>query len=350
MRRLSLIRTAATSRGGWIVLEYLREFGCLTVLLTVALGVLQRLTPQTPKPDAVALAAQHPVYALGLVDEGRKLWLNRHREGLVLVDLESQAELSSICFRDSQLVDADVSTSSPMLLSVTSAQGRLRFVRGDEFGHETELPKTDGLLGDVHVQADGNAVVGVTNGGVIATWTWNGAGFDLRRDRVEGALSLAELSVDGRWAACIADNEDVLIFDRKNGRESARWRAHNAHCSTMAFTADGQRLATGGSDGMVRVWDRSSGKLVWEANADVLGPSALNFSADGRRLASGGFDKAVRVWNAADGHLQTTLAAHSGPVRALAFHPDGNRLYSGGLDGELFEWSLAAQAVLRSFR
>ncbi|HUQ72225.1 MAG TPA: WD40 repeat domain-containing protein [Planctomycetaceae bacterium] len=351
MRRLSLIRSAATPRGGWIVFEYLREFGCLAVLLTVAVGVLHQLTPQPAKSDAAALATQCPVYGVGLVDDGRKLWINRYGAGLVLVDLESLTELSSLCYLDSRLTDADVSAMSPTLLSVTSDQFRLRFVRGDGYGHEAALPASDGLLGDIRVQADGNAVVAVTSTGMVATWTWNGAGFDVRRDPVEGAaLTLAELSADGRWAALIADNEDVLMFDRKSGLITARWRAHKVRCSAMAFSADGQRLATGGSDGLVRVWDRSSGKLVWEANADILGPAALKFSTDGRRLASGGFDKAVRVWNAADGHLLTTLGAHSGAVRALAFHPDGNRLYSGSLHGELLEWSLAGQSVLRSIR
>ena len=98
MRRLSLIRSAAHARGGWIVFEYLREFGFLGTFLAVAVGVLHRLTPE---PDAVAVAAQGPVYGLGLTDDGRTLWVNRHRGGLVLVDLESETELTSICDRDS---------------------------------------------------------------------------------------------------------------------------------------------------------------------------------------------------------------------------------------------------------
>ena len=58
--------------------------------------------------------------------------------------------------------------------------------------------------------------------------------------------------------------------------------------------------------------------------------SSVAFSPNGKRLASGGWDNTVKLWNTADGTELLTLKKHSRQVQAVAFSPEGRRVASGG--------------------
>jgi WD40 repeat protein/serine/threonine protein kinase len=73
--------------------------------------------------------------------------------------------------------------------------------------------------------------------------------------------------------------------------------------------------------------------LVLRDKAEVNG---VAFSPDGELLASAGGDGAVKVWNSRTGEVIRILdKAHSGPVYSVAFHPDGKHLASRGADQQV---------------
>ena len=74
------------------------------------------------------------------------------------------------------------------------------------------------------------------------------------------------------------------------------------------------------------------------------------FSPDGQWIASGSWDFSVRLWDAATGE-QCAVLPHSGIVRALAFGPDGRWLVTGTeQDDRLLIWDVATARVRQEIR
>src|SRR5262249_24942713 len=77
-------------------------------------------------------------------------------------------------------------------------------------------------------------------------------------------------------------------------------------------------------------WKRQfqRGHVTLRGHTDYV--SSVAFSADGRRIASGSVDGTVIVGDAWTGREVITLKGHNGEVGGVAFSPDGRRIASGG--------------------
>lgn len=138
---------------------------------------------------------------------------------------------------------------------------------------------------------------------------------------------------------------------------------HGGEVTAIAFSPDGRWLATGSKDETVKLWEVASGQEartlvghgtgVYFVMGNVLqigGVDAVAFSPDGQWLASGGWDNKIKLWEVATGQEVRTLAGHTDAVRAVAFSPDGRWLASGSLlDGTVKLWEVATGSNVRTF-
>jgi len=137
------------------------------------------------------------------------------------------------------------------------------------------------------------------------------------------------------------DDRSVRIWDVFTGQEVRKLVGHTGGVTDIAYSPDGQRLASVGRDRTIRLWDPATGRelrTLWGQAGELY---AVAFSPDGRTLATGGADRTVRLWDVASGEELRVYRGHTGSVRALAWHPDGRRLASAGGD-----WRIEAQIKL----
>src|SRR5206468_5092649 len=95
----------------------------------------------------------------------------------------------------------------------------------------------------------------------------------------------------------------------------------------VAFSPDSRTLAYNENEyGAILLWDIASRSVIGRLTGHQSFVIALAFSPDGQTLASGSQDRTARLWNLANRREVFEFANHSGAFTSLAFSPDGRTL------------------------
>lgn len=84
-----------------------------------------------------------------------------------------------------------------------------------------------------------------------------------------------------------------------------------------------------------------------EGHSDSV--TSVAFSRDGTRIASGSDDATVKLWDAIIGTLQDTLKGHSSSVYSIAFSQDSTRIASGSGDKTVKLWDATTMKLIGSW-
>jgi WD40 repeat protein len=158
-------------------------------------------------------------------------------------------------------------------------------------------------------------------------------------EKFQTTVQAVAFSPNGQLLATANDDGRVQLWDTGSGRE-LRVLCAEGHTAALAFAPDGATLALG-RDKAVELWDVASGQLRQSLDGHTAAVSALAYSADGHLLASGSQDWTVKLWDPAAAKERATLIGHRHVVASLAFSPDGRTLASGGHDRVVRLWHVA---------
>ena len=239
---------------------------------------------------------------------------------------------------------------------------------------------------------DGKTIAAIADGffqGVLkgVVKIWDAKTFALKQT-LEGGLQLAglALSPDGRWVAAGNPSEKKIgIWDARTGKlektletgkvqpwplvfspdskflavggqkedhsgqvqvwDAQSWKVmhvlkHDKYVETVAFSANGKILASGGGDDFVQLWDAHKGERIRSLKGVHNLTRCVAFSPDGKTMAAGWMDGTIRLWDVQSGELKETLKGHTDAIYSLAFSPDGKTLASTSQDETVRFWPM----------
>ena len=79
----------------------------------------------------------------------------------------------------------------------------------------------------------------------------------------------------------------------------ATLHGHTSSVNSVAFSPDGDKLASGGGDATVKLWDVNARREIATLHGHTDDVWSVAFSPDGDTLASGSRDNMVKLWHMA---------------------------------------------------
>lgn len=244
----------------------------------------------------------------------------------------------------------------PHLLLASASNDKTIRIWGLNHQSRLILPVRDNVR-EVTFSPDGQLIATAGNNGMVKLWTRAGQLLHILKghgDRVDSV----SFSPDSQLLASGSRDGTVKLWS-KSGTLIKTLTGHNDWVLSVSFNPDGKRLVSASSDGTMNLWTRN-GTLIqsWSAhqistpnptsgqkdntsaerNSSDARINAVAFSPDGQRLASASDDKTVKLWTA-EGKLLKTLSGHTNWVLDVSFSPDSQMLASASYDNTVKLWS-----------
>ena len=202
---------------------------------------------------------------------------------------------------------------------------------------------------------DGRTLASAADDGDVLLWdmrTKKAVGEPIRGHGGNEVTGVA-FSPDGRLLASSGFDGRTRFWDVRTQKQVGRPLKNPIDETTgtpdpgygLGFSPDGTIVATEGTaDAAIRLWDVRTRKQIGKAlQTNTNGTGGIAFSPDGQTIASGTDDGTIQFWDVATGTRRASFAAHGDAdgVSSVAFSPDGQTLASASWDHTVKLWDVA---------
>ncbi|MCU0532927.1 MAG: hypothetical protein MUD14_03400, partial [Hydrococcus sp. Prado102] len=154
-----------------------------------------------------------------------------------------------------------------------------------------------------------------------------------------GVINSIAFSADGEIVASGSSDNTIKLWWVESKLEICTFFGHVKAVNSVVFSPDGQLVASGSSDKTIKLWNAWNGKETRTLSGHTNIIHSVVFSPDGQLVASGSGDNTIKIWNVNEGKEIYTLNGHSNVVRSITFSPDAKTLASGSSDGTVKLWN-----------
>ncbi len=151
-------------------------------------------------------------------------------------------------------------------------------------------------------------------------------------------------SPQGDLLASASSDNSILVWNISTGAIFQNLTGHNNSVFSVAFHPYDSVLASGSFDRTIFVWNLTTGEIMYNLTGHTSSIWSLDFSPDGSYLASGSGDSSVRLWDYSSSISYLNLTGHTGAVRSVQFLPNGI-LASGSYDNSIILWNITSGSL-----
>jgi WD40 repeat protein len=204
------------------------------------------------------------------------------------------------------------------------------------------LPFTEGEPMDLKFSRNGKLLLGAggrgANSGRVMVWdVQTGEKVMVLGNDYDTVLS-ADMRPDQSQVAMGGPGRLVKVFATKTSELQHKIKKHTDWVTAVAFSPNGQMLASADRNGGVSVWDPDNAQELFTLAGHKSAVTALNWRGDSKLLASSSEDGTIKLWEMKEGKQAKTWNAHPSGTRWVSYSHDG-RLVSCGRDNAITIWN-----------
>ena len=157
-------------------------------------------------------------------------------------------------------------------------------------------------------------------------------------------------SQNGQILASCSEDKTIRLWSGLNGEFLNILEGHTEWVRSITFSPNNLTLASASDDGDIRLWNIATGKCNRTLTTQTGKVRVVEWSPDSNLLASSSYyKKAINIWNPVSWELENTFIGHNGSVLNLAWSPNSQILASVSDDLTVRLWNVSTGKLLETF-